>query len=402
MRILYVTADLPWPLTSGYLRHYHFLRALGARHDVTLLSLMGPAHDASDVHALEQIVARVVTEPATRGRRSFAVKVTDRLRMVAAGGDTAAARLGVTGAVLADDRPFDVLLLSGKRTMPVLAGLPPMPLVADLCDATSIRIRRQMRHAPLIDQPALALEYVEIRRVERTLTHLASHAIFASARDRAAVIGPRDVDARAIAPASVVPNGVDLGTWRRDRRELGQDEIVFTGAMDYPPNADAAIQLVEHVLPRVQTEIPTARVAIVGRDPSRRVRALADHPGVTVTGFVDDVRPYLEGAAVFAAPIRYGAGIQNKVLEALAMEVPVVASPLAADGLRTQDGDVPPVDVAKGPEAMARRVADRLREAAAGATADPALREYVATHFDWTTNADRLEAILLAAAGVPA
>jgi glycosyltransferase involved in cell wall biosynthesis len=172
--------------------------------------------------------------------------------------------------------------------------------------------------------------------------------------------------------------------------------------MDYPPNADAAIQLVEHVLPRVQTEIPTARVAIVGRDPAPRVHALADHPGVTVTGFVDDVRPYLEGAAVFAAPIRYGAGIQNKVLEALAMEVPVVASPLAADGLRTQDGDVPPVDVAKGPEAMARRVADRLREAAAGATADPALREYVAAHFDWTTNADRLEAILLDAAGEPA
>jgi glycosyltransferase involved in cell wall biosynthesis len=308
----------------------------------------------------------------------------------------------VTGAALAEDRPFDVLLLSGKRTMPVLAGLPPMPLVADLCDATSIRIRRQMRHAPLIDQPALALEYVEIRRVERTLTHLASHAIFASARDRAAVVGARDDDVRPLAPASVVPNGVDLETWRRDRRELGRDEIVFTGAMDYPPNADAAIQLVEHVLPRVRVEMPAARVAIVGRDPTARVLALADHPGVTVTGFVDDVRPYLERAAVFAAPIRYGAGIQNKVLEALAMEVPVVASPLAADGLRTQNGDVPPVDVAKGPEAMARRVADRLREAAAGATADPVLREYVATHFDWTTNADRLEAILLDAAGVPA
>jgi len=402
MRILYVTADLPWPLTSGYLRHYHFLRALGARHEVTLLSLMGPTHDASDVEALEGIVARVVTEPATRGRRSFAVKVTDRLRMVAAGGDTAAARLGQTGAGLAEDRPFDVLLLSGKRTMPVLAGLPPMPLVADLCDATSIRIRRQMRHAPLIDQPALALEYVEIRRVERTLTHLASHAIFASARDRAAVIGARDDRHGVIAPASVVPNGVDLEMWRRDGRELGHDEIVFTGAMDYPPNADAAIQLVEHVLPRVRVEIPTARVAIVGRDPTPRVRALADHPGVTVTGFVDDVRPYLERAAVFAAPIRYGAGIQNKVLEALAMEVPVVASPLAADGLRTQDGDVPPVDVAKGSGSMALRLIDRLRDAAAGATADPALRAYVAAHFDWATNADRLEAILLDAAGVPA
>jgi glycosyltransferase involved in cell wall biosynthesis len=101
---------------------------------------------------------------------------------------------------------------------------------------------------------------------------------------------------------------------------------------------------------------------------------------------------------VFVAPIRYGAGIQNKVLEALAMEVPVVASPLAADGLRTQEGDVPPVAVSRGATEMAEQVVARLRDAAAGATADPALRAYVATHFDWTTNADRLEAILVDAA----
>jgi glycosyltransferase involved in cell wall biosynthesis len=399
MRILYVTADLPWPLTSGYLRHFHFLRALGERHDVTLLSLMGPAHTPADVAALERVVARVVTEPATRGARPFSVKVADRLRMLVAGGDTAALRLGETGGRLARTVPFDVLLLSGKRTMPVLAGLPPMPLVADLCDATSIRIRRQMRHAPLIDQPALALEYVEIRRVERALTHRARHAIFASARDRAAVVGPTATRGPDISPASVVPNGVDLDVWHRQRRELGLDEIVFTGAMDYPPNADAAVQLVEHVLPLVRREMPSARVTIVGRDPTPRVRELAEHDGVTVTGYVDHVRPYLERAAVFAAPIRYGAGIQNKVLEALAMEVPVVASPLAADGLRTQDGDVPPVAVTRGPTEMAEQVVARLREAAAGATADPALRAYVAAHFDWTTNADRLEAILVDAAG---
>jgi glycosyltransferase involved in cell wall biosynthesis len=399
MRILYVTADLPWPLTSGYLRHYHFLRALGARHEVTLLSLMGPTHAPSDVAALEAVVDRVVTEPATRGRRPIAVKVADRLRMVAAGGDTSAVRLGATGGRLAATTPFDVLLLSGKRTMPVLDGLPPMPLVADLCDATSIRIRRQMRHASPVDLPALALEYIEIRRVERSLTHRARHAIFASARDRAAVVGPGATRDPSISPASVVPNGVDLETWRRRGRELGQDEIVFTGAMDYPPNADAAVQLVETVLPLVREQVPTARVSIVGRDPAPAVRALDARDGVTVTGFVDDVRPYLERAAVFAAPIRYGAGIQNKVLEALAMEVPVVASPLAADGLRTQDGDVPPVAVAREPSAMAEAVVARLREAEQGAMADPALRAYVATHFDWTTNADRLEAILLEAAG---
>lgn len=397
MRILYVTADLPWPLTSGYLRHYHFIRALSAHHEITLLSLMAPGHDADDIAALTPFVERIVTEPARRGRRSLGTRIADRIRVITAGGDPAAERLGIAGATAAAERPFDVILLSGKRTMPVLDPLPPIPIVADLCDATSSRIRRQMRHARTISLPALTAEYLEVRRVERALTRRARRTIFASARDRAAVVGAGD-GRPDLAPASVVPNGVDLATWERRSRTLGRDEIVLTGAMDYPPNVDAAIQLVEEVLPRVQDAFPSARATIVGRDPTPAVEALARRDGVTVTGYVEDVRPYLERAAVFAAPIRHGAGIQNKVLEALAMEVPVVASPLAAEGLRTEAGDVPPIDIARDPATMADRIVVRLREAAAGAPPDPGRRAYVAAHFDWGVNAARLEALLEEAA----
>jgi len=403
MRLLYVTADLPWPLTSGYLRHYHFIRALSERHEITLLSLRGPDHEPGDIEALRPYVEAIVTEPSARGPRSLPVKVADRVRMLVAGGDVAAARLGAAGARIAAERPFDALLLSGKRTMPVLDGLPPMPLVADLCDATSSRIRRQMRHASVSNQPALALEYLEVRRVERALMHRSRHALFASARDREALVGRNGEGRPGLAEASVVPNGVDLDVWRREGRTLGRGEIVLTGAMDYPPNVDAAEQLVNAILPRVQAELPDARVSIVGRDPAPGVRALADRPGVTVTGFVDDVRPYLERAAVFAAPIRYGAGIQNKVLEALAMELPVVASPLAAEGLRTERGNLPPVDVARDADGMAALIVTRLRLAAEGASAEPALRAYVAEHFDWGRNAARLGEILedAAARGAP-
>jgi len=395
MRILYVTADLPWPLTSGYLRHYHFIRALSERHAVTLLSMVGPDHEPSDVAALEPYLESIVTEPSARGRRSFAVKVADRLRMLAAGGDLAASRLGLSGARLAETNPFDALLLSGKRTMPVLDALPAIPLVADLCDATSSRIRREMRHADPARQGALAVEYVEVRRVERSLMRRSRHALFASARDREAVVGRSPTAGVGLAPASVVPNGVDLAYWHRQGRALGLDEIVLTGAMDYPPNVDAAVHLVTEILPRVQAAYPSARVTIVGRDPAPSVSALADRPGVTVTGFVEDVRPFLERAAVFAAPIRFGAGIQNKVLEALAMEVPVVASPLAAEGLRTERGDVPPIDIAADPASFAERIVERLRGAADGAVADERARAYVSEHFDWGRNAAKLEAILI-------
>lgn len=397
MRILYVTNDLPWPLTSGYLRHYHFIRALSARHAVTLLSLVREGHGRGDVDALRSITERIAVVPATLGRPSVTGRARSRLRALRAGGDEAAIRLGEAGAELAAAGRFDVLLVSGKRTFPVLRRLPPLPLVADLCDATSSRIRLQIRHAPPARWPILALEYAEVRRVERALLGRAAHVLFASVRDREALLGPAGSPARS-AGVSVIPNGVDLEFWRRRRRRLGRDEIVLTGAMDYPPNTDAALGLIETVLPLVRREIPTAGLSIVGRDPTPTLVAAGRRPGVRVTGYVDDVRPYLEGASVFAVPLRFGAGIQNKVLEAMAMEVPVVASPLAADGLRAADGERPPIDVASTPEETAQRIVERLRRAGHGEEAGPALRSYVAEHFDWTRNAGRLERILLAVA----
>jgi polysaccharide biosynthesis protein PslH len=392
MRILYVTAEVPWPLTSGYLRHYHFLRALGGRHAISLLSLRGTSRSDDDVDALRPLVERIITEPAARGRRPLRVKVADRLRVIANGGDPAATRLGQAGAVLAADAPFDVLLMSGRRTMPILSALPPMPMVADLCDAASTRIRGQMRDAGPLQLAPLALEYLEVRRVERALLRQARHALFASPRDRAAVVGRTDDGSDT--PTSIIPNGVDLAFWERTTTSYGRDEIVLTGAMDYPPNADAAIMLVERVLPGVRAAVPTAHVSIVGRDPTPGVRSLASQPGVTVTGYVDDVRPYLDAATVFAAPLRHGAGIQNKVLEALAMDVPVVATPLAAAGLQTEAGDRPPIDVADV-DAMAERIVTRLHRASAGDTPDGTRRAYIERHFDWGQNADRLERILL-------
>ncbi len=391
MRILYVTNDLPWPLTSGYLRHYHLIRGLAEHHDITLLSLVKRGHGPDDGAALDPFLDRLVTRPASLGRSGLRARAAGRIVAVRRGGDPASVELGEIGASIHAESPFQAMVLSGKRTYPVLQAMPAIPLVADLCDATSSRLRRQARHARVSRRLPLALEYLEVRRVERALVRRAQHVLFASERDREAIMGHGPEDA-GNARATVVPNGVDLEVWHRAAPNLGS-AIVLTGAMDYPPNADAAIQLATRILPLVHQEAPEAEVLLVGRDPTLEVQALADLPGVTVTGFVDDVRPYLERAAVFAAPIRFGAGIQNKVLEAMAMEVPVVASPLAADGLRTAEGRTPPIDVASTPAAFAAAILRRYR-AAASSGPDADLRTYVATEFDWARQADRVSDLL--------
>ncbi|MFZ6004402.1 MAG: glycosyltransferase [Actinomycetota bacterium] len=385
MDLLYITNGFPFPLTSGYLRHYHLLRELAPRHRVTLLSMVGPGFEPAHREALAPFVDAIHTFGAGPGGTRLA-KVRRRLEGVVrspSSGPVAAMR-AVAESLVARQH-FDAVVFSGKRTYPVLDALRSLPVVADMCDATSSRLRGGLTFAAPVQRARDLAELLEVRRVERHLLDLADHLVFASARDR-------DLLARgpALERSTVVPNGVDLEFWERSEPTLGRSRVVFTGKMDYPPNEHAALHLAHAVMPIVRQSVPDAELLIVGRDPTARLLAAAG-PGVTVTGYVDDVRPYLDSASVFAAPLHFGAGIQNKVLDALAMGVPVVASSLAAAGVRAGDGSAAPIAVADGPMAFAGLVVERLRAAAAGASPSAESRRFVADSFAWADSARLLE-----------
>jgi glycosyltransferase involved in cell wall biosynthesis len=387
MRVLYLTNGFPYPLTSGYLRHYYLIHELAPDHEVTLLSLIGAGFRPEDIEALRPVVERVETFGG--GRRSPLGKVLRRVRAVVGRSDDPGVTAMADRAVaLHVERPFDVVVHSGKSTHPVLKCLPGLPVAADLCDATSSRLAGALSYASPLRRPALWLDLHAMRRIEASIIARAAHVMFASERDRRLILGTTDSP-----PASIVPNGVDVEFWRRQAPTLGSDLIVFTGAMHYPPNVDAARILVDKVLPLVRRSIPEACVDIVGRDPAHSLLALAERPGVRVTGYVPDVRPYLEAASVFAAPLRFGAGIQNKLLEALAMELPVVASALAIDGLRAGDSS-PPAIVADDPATMAGRIVEILHGVRRDPTPNAAGRAYVESSFRWETSGRRLDRIL--------
>lgn len=396
LRVLYLVNGFPWPLTSGYLRHYFLIRELSRRgHRISLLAIVPSDFEATDRAALEPYTERIVTVDSHRGNRSLRRRAERRLGSISVG-ESAARRLREEVADLLAKVPHDVVLFSGKRTYPALSATAGIPIVADVCDATSTRIRGNLRHASLGRFPLLLAEYVEVSRIERALIGHAAHVLFASVRDRAALVDPSSRDR-----ATVLPNGVDVDYWRRpEGSPLGRDEIVFTGAMDYPPNTDAALFLARKVLPKVRAEIPTAHLSIVGRDPVDELIRAGRDPGVTVTGSVPDIRPYLTAAAVFAAPIRFGAGIQNKVLEALAMDVPTVASPNAAGGLVTIDGARPPLVVAGAtdPAEFAAALVGALQAAMADPTPPTEGRAFVERNFNWERSGELLDRALRDAA----
>ncbi|MFV1963878.1 MAG: glycosyltransferase [Pirellulaceae bacterium] len=384
MRILYITNSFPYPLTSGYLRHYHLIRELSRRHAVTLLSLTNAGFREEHAQALAPYTERILLFPRMAHGKSPCGKALRRARTFM-GCEPAMRDMRRAIEELVDSKRFDVALLSGKQTLPAARALRGMPLVIDVCDAVSARILGHLSRAELRQAPRLFGSYLRMKSIERSLMRSASYLVFASCRDRDSLCqDPTQC-------AAVVPNGVDLDYWRRSSAAPDTGKIVFTGAMHYPPNADAAQYLIREILPRVRTAVPDAECSIVGRDPQPRILAAAEgQEGVHVTGYVDDVRPYLDRATVFAAPLRFGAGIQNKVLEAMAMEVPIIASPIAAAGLRTVDGRTPPIEVAEETDAFAQAIIRKLRCAAPSAVA----RRYVQQHFRWPEAAGKLECIL--------
>lgn len=380
MRILYITNAFPFPLTSGYLRHYHLIRELSRYHEVHLLSVVGTGHQPEHRSELEKIGARC--EVFFSGGRAVS-RASKVLPGVALGG---LRQLGRVAQRRVAQGLVDITVISGKQTAAVLGNLAGRPVLADLCDATSSRLLGEARERRGLRRVELLTEWAGVKLLEHRLIRLSDHTTVASERDRR-MLGL--VEARC----SVVPNGIDATYWQREANDLGRDTVVFTGKLDYPPNEDAALCLVNDVLPELRRRVPTVSMVIVGLRPTRRLTDAAARQGAVLTGEVPDVRPYLDRASVFAAPLRFGAGIQNKVLEAMAMDVPVVCSDSAAAGLRV-GGESPPVEIAEDPVELIDALERRL--GAARHQPKPSKRgsAYIARHFRWDLSAATMIEIL--------
>ena len=390
MRILYITEGFPYPLTSGNLRHYHLIRGLSEHHEIELLSTVGGAFRPDHVDAMLPFCTDVETFRSMAGS-SFVRKASGRARDIVVGGGSHAAGRALAAAAKAkiDRSTYDVIVLNGRITAPVidLAGRP--PVVVDLCDAPAPRLIGQLRYSSRSRRLMIRLKLRRLRATEARLIAAASHLLFASVRDRDIALS----DAAA-APATVLPNGVDLDYWHRTSSTLGRD-VVFSGAMHYPPNDDAARFLLSTIMPRVWESDAKARLHVIGLNPTEALmQAAADEPRAVVTGFVEDVRPHLEHGAVYAAPLRFASGIQNKLLEAMAMELPVVTSTAAAEGLHGDTVVALPLVVADTADEFASEVVAALDRARTDPEPRRAARAFVGDRFTWPEAVGILERVL--------
>jgi glycosyltransferase involved in cell wall biosynthesis len=191
-------------------------------------------------------------------------------------------------------------------------------------------------------------------------------------------------------PLHVIPNGIDLGYFVSAETDPSEPTLLFTGNFDYAPNVDAALYLAQDILPQVKREIPAARLMLVGNNPPETMRNLAS-ADIEVTGRVPDVRPYLQQAAVFVCPLRFGAGIKNKLLEAMAMQKALIATPLSGEGIDLVEGTH--VLYGSTSEQLAAATIGLLRDAELRRSMGSANRRLIEMQYTWQRVADQYEAL---------
>jgi sugar transferase (PEP-CTERM/EpsH1 system associated) len=236
------------------------------------------------------------------------------------------------------------------------------------------------------------LEARRLRRYEIELSHQARLSLFATVRDQRIF--------RQFAPdaeSAVVLNGVDLDYFcPGNRHSSGPPTIIFTGALDYFPNADAVRWFAKQVLPLIRRSVHNVRFLVVGRRPGRMVRQIGLLQGVEVISNVPDVRPYMRAADVAVVPLRIASGIQNKALEAMAMGLPVVASLRTAEGIDASASEEWFVE--KSPDAYADRIVSLLQDPVTRSAVGSRGRAFVERKHSWDKILPEIDDLLVRAA----
>ena len=395
-KILFLTQIVPFPPDAGpKVKTYHVIRALaGQGHSVTLVSFVRP-EEVRHIPALREICDAVHEVPIHRSRvadigymiRSY---LTNRPFLIERD-DLRPMQETVNQLVREDDFQF---IHADQLTMVQFAirGASAFPdkkpkVIFDAHNAVWTIVERMKENARFFLKPVLAVEARRVKQYEGELLRTVDH-----------VLAVTDIDQRLleealhfskpgkndrISPVTVIPIAVDTQKLKPINRKVGSKNIVTLGTLHYPPNADGIRWFFNEVFPLVQKRVSNATLTIIGKNPPQDFIELAErNPGVIkVTGYVDDLRPYLEESALMVVPVRAGGGMRVRILEAFAYAMPVVTTTVGLEGIHgTPDHDV---IVADTPADFANRTAELLENASLQEKLSTNGRELATSKYDW-------------------
>jgi len=386
MRILLIASRVPYPLHNGEdLRIFQLAKQLWSRHEIHLITYGDTGRLCPEIRdSFKQVY--LLDEPiqAKTVRRTFRRIIIPFLPDQIYVFDT---RIDALIRKLTDEQQFDWIWIPAWQMMPYAYGVSKTRVFLDVMDDGVLESIRETRRSKTIKQFV-----INVKRL--LVTYMFEKKYFSRATICCLVT---EADARFLrrvcskANVVTIPNGVDCEYFRPLGLQEEYPSLVFEGNMGFGPSVDAICYFHSEIFPQIKKQIAGTKLWIVGKEPANEVQNLQAED-VTVTGYVEDVRPYLDRASVFVCPMRKGAGIKNKVLQAWAMGKPVVSTTIALAGLDAKPGDN--VVVADTPHQFAAQVVRLLKDQSLRKTVGERGMQTVHKHYGWRQQAELLEATL--------
>lgn len=381
LRVLFLAQVFPYPLDSGpKIRAYYVLRYIAARHKVTLVAFITHPRELEYVDHLATFCEAVypLARPRSLGREGLALArslATGRPFMIERHYDAGMARL-VEGLV-ARER-FDLVHMDQVKVAQYGLRIEGIPRVIDKHNAYALVLKGTAGTDPSPMRRLVArFDWPRMARYEGMLCRTFEGVVAVTEADREALVRFSG-DGREI---PIIPIATDCVAVRPVRRRADAKDILILGSLFYPPNVDGAVWFAEEILPRIRKEVPQARLLLVGERPAPEVVALGRVDGVEVTGYVADLRPYLERTAVMAVPLRFGSGMRVKILDGLAWGLPMVSTSIGCEGIDVTPGQ--DILLADAPEPFAAQVVRLLRDRALADTLATNARRLAEQRYDW-------------------
>jgi sugar transferase (PEP-CTERM/EpsH1 system associated) len=392
LRIFFVCRRVPFPPDRGdKIATFNEIRHLSASHDVHVFCLGDGARDLYNVEGLREYARSITAVPVGSTKIKWRA-----LKALFAGEPLSVAALNEAKLHAAIRQRFvelepDLIVVYSCNVAQFAEHFSTVPRIMQFGDLDSLKWRQYAERSRIPLRWVYAIEERRLLAYERHIANMFSVALVHTELEK------RDFE-RLIpgVPIALVGNGVDLDYFRSGGATKRPASMVFTGVMDYRPNVDAVLWFCEEILPLIQAKIPEANLTICGASPTAAVRRLAKKAGVTVTGRVSDTRPYLDEAELFVAPLRMARGVQNKLLEALAMGLPCIASTTAWRGVGIPEGEG--IFAADRPSDFAEHVIGLLRDADQRIEMARRARAAAEAHCQWAAQMARLDQVIAAAA----
>lgn len=388
MKILYICHRFPFPpKRGGKIRPFNMIRHLARSHEVTVASLARTASEAEEAKGIgDYCQAHHIVRVSEAAQK---IRMVGRLPTLTPSsmGYFYSPELAATVRRLLNEQKFDLIFVHCSSVAQYVSQVRGIPKILDFGDMDSQKwlTYGQVRPAPL--SWGYWLEGAKLERAER---QLAERFDLCTCTTRAEL---ETLQGFGLPVATDwFPNGVDRDYFSPSSEAYDPDSVCFIGRMDYYPNQACVSELCSQVWPRIRQRRPDARLYLVGASPPEAIRRLGDLPGVTVTGSVADVRPYVRRCAAMLAPLRIARGTQNKILEAMSMGVPVVTSTLAAGGVDAVAGEH--LLTADSPEAVAEATLLLMQDKERRSSLARSGRERITERHDWARSMQKLDEII--------